>query len=149
MACGCTRLKIYLAGVIQGSKQGTDIHDQGYRQRLKDIILAQHPDAEVYCPVEAHPGSEFYGDDKGREVFFKHMNWPREVDVVVAYLPAASMGTAIEMWNARQAGRITLTISSLKNNWVIKYLSDTVFETIEQFETFVRGGGLHYVLGYF
>ena len=61
-------------------------------------------------------------------------------DVVVAFVPEASMGTAIEVWQAHQAGRIVLTISPMTENWVIRILSSRNFETFEMFERFVRSG---------
>ena len=133
---------IYLAGIIQGGKQGTNIHAQDYRERLKKFLKTELPSVEIYCPVEAHPNSEHYDYDKGKGVFFKHMNWPKEVDVVVAYLPEASMGTAIELWNARESGKARLVISPLKNNWVVKYLATKMFDSIEDFEGFVINGGM-------
>ena len=37
-------------------------------------------------------------------MFERHNDMCREVDVVIAFVPEASMGTAIEMWEAYQHG---------------------------------------------
>ena len=65
----------------------------------------------------------------------------REVDVVIAFVPEASMGTAIEMWEAHEHGRaVVLAISPLVHNWAIKFCSHAVFESLDLFEAAVRDG---------
>jgi hypothetical protein len=65
-----------------------------------------------------------------------------QVDVLVAYLPSASMGTAIEMWHAYRGHVPVYTISPLVDNWVVQSLSDHVFPDVAAFVTFVVDGGL-------
>jgi hypothetical protein len=52
------------------------------------------------------------------------------------------MGTAIEMWQAYGAGARILSISPMSENWVVKFLSERVFATMEEFADFVASGGL-------
>ena len=52
------------------------------------------------------------------------------------------MGTAIEMYAAREARRAVITISPLGGNWSIKFLSDRLFADIDAFEAFAASGGL-------
>jgi hypothetical protein len=66
----------------------------------------------------------------------------REVDVVIAFVPEASMGTAIEMWEAYQHGRMVVTISPLVHNWVIRFCSHRVFRDLESFEAALESGQL-------
>lgn len=136
------KIRVFLAGIIQGSIQEMVIHDQSYRARMKRIIEENLPDAHVYCPIEKHPKSLEYGEEEGRKVFLGHIEQAAEADLLVAFLPEASMGTAIEMWAARRAGKAILAISPLEANWVIKYLPDRVFPTIGDFEAFAHSGGL-------
>ncbi len=136
----------FLAGIIQGSLTSESIHAQDYRERLKRAIARTVPDAEVYCPVEHHPQSLSFPDDHARQVFFDLMSRAATADVLVAYLPEASMGTAIEMWNAYHAGKVVLTISPMALNWVVKFLADRVFETVEGFEAFLTRGELKALL---
>ena len=63
-------------------------------------------------------------------------------DVLIAYLPEASMGTAVEMWEAHRAGKPVLTISPLAENWVVRFLSTRVFPSLVAFESFVAEGEL-------
>jgi hypothetical protein len=61
---------------------------------------------------------------------------------VVAYVPQASMGTAIEMWQAYQAGVPLVTISPLAANWVVRHLSDVVLPDLCAFQSWIASGGL-------
>jgi len=139
-------LKFFLGGIIQGSNRDDDVHRQDYRAQLRSILLDAFPDAEVYCPIEHHPNSLAYSDMRAREVFFAHVTMCAETDVLVAYLPEASMGTAVEMWAAHNAGRVVVAISPLVTNWVVKLLSDTVCSDIDAFGRFVGDGRLQGLL---
>ena len=132
----------FLAGIIQGSLDGTDIHAQDYRGRLRATIEEAVPDADVYCPVDNHPGSEHYPAEKAVATFLDLMARAAATDVLVAYLPEASMGTAIELWQAHRAGRLALVISPLAENWVVRSLATRLFATVEQFESFAASGEL-------
>ena len=133
-------MTIFLAGIMQGSRREEAMHDQDYRKRLKELLEDHVPGAEVYCPLQTHPGSFGYTHAKGRDVFLHHNRMAAQCDVLVAYLPEASMGTAVEMWEAYRAGRAVLVISPLGRNWVVKYLSDRVYSTLEEFEEAARRG---------
>ena len=136
----------FLAVIIQGSIHGREIHAQDYRKHLKDALLRHVVGAEVYCPIENHPDSLGYSEARGREVFFGHVQRAAESDVLVAFLPEASMGTAVEMWEAHQRGTIVLTVSPLRENWTVKFLSTRVFEDLDAFERFIQSGELQRML---
>ena len=138
--------KFFLAGIIQGSIAGPAIHPQDYRKRLKAVLLKHVPGAEVYCPIEHHPDSLGYSEALGREVFFGHVEQAAESDCLVAFIPEASMGTAVEMWEANRRGTPVLTVSPLAENWAVKFLSTRVFADIDAFEEFIRSGELAKVL---
>jgi hypothetical protein len=57
----------------------------------------------------------------------------REVDVLLAFLPSASMGTAIEMWEAFQHGAAVFSISPMTHNWAVKYLSHGIYADEAEF----------------
>jgi hypothetical protein len=132
--------EIFIAGIIQGSCHGKAICDQGYRQQLKKLLQKAMPEAKVYCPFEEHPESVHYEAGKAKRVFFELMNHAATADVLVAFLPAASLGTAIELWQAHQAKKIIFTISPLEENWVVKFLPHKNFTCLEEFEAFVTAG---------
>jgi hypothetical protein len=64
-------------------------------------------------------------------VFFGHNLMCREVDVLLAYVPTASMGTAIEMWEAHQHGAAVIAVSPLVHNWAVKFLSHARYDDID------------------
>ena len=134
--------KFFLAGIIQGSIHTDEIHEQDYRARIKEVIVANVPGADVYCPIENHPNSLEYDDGYAREVFLAHIDQCSEADVVVAFLPEASMGTAVEMWEASRKGVVVISVTPMKLNWAVKFLSSHICESLDQFEDFVTSGEL-------
>jgi hypothetical protein len=140
-------MRFFLAGIMQGSHLGAVLHHQGYRGRIEELLKAHFPQADIYDPLADHANSLDYDDQTGREVFFHHNRMCREVDVVLAFVPEASMGTAIEMWEAHQHGRTVLTISPLTHNWAVKYLSHAVYADFDQFEAALASGAVAPLLG--
>ena len=139
-------MKFFLAGIIQGSITEDRIHPQNYRERIKDILHRNFPQDEVYCPIEHHPQSLGYDEALGRRVFIKHIEMASEFDCLVAFLPEASMGTAIEMWVASCNARKIVSISPMAENWTIKFLSDAIVPGIAEFEEFVTSGRVKLLL---
>lgn len=127
-------MRIFLAGIMQGSHREAVLHDQDYRQHIKALLRAHLPAAEIYDPLDDHGQSLTYDDGRGREVFFHHNRLCSQVDVVVAFVPEASMGTAIEMWEAHRSGRAVVAISELDHNWAVKFLSHARYRSLEEFE---------------
>jgi len=127
---------------MQGSRRTDDICGQDYRTTIREIILSNYPEAEVVCPFELYPDSPYYGPKEGKRTFLDLIDRAKEADFLVAYLPEASMGTAIEMWQAYRAGAQILSISPMVENWVVKFLSDRAFATVEEFAEFMSSGGL-------
>jgi len=126
---------------MQGSREDTELHQQDYRARLTDLITTYLPDAVVYDPLAGHPESVAYSEEEGRRVFYGHNRLCREVDVVIAFVPEASMGTAIEMWEAHEHGRAAvLTISPLAHNWAVRFCSHAVYPDLDAFEDAIRDG---------
>lgn len=135
-------MRVFLAGIMQGSHVEADMHPQGYRGRLRELLAAHLPEAQVYDPLADHQESIDYDDDKGKSVFLHHNQMCGEVDLLIAFVPEASMGTAIEMWEAWRNGRIVFTISPLSHNWTIRFCSHVVFPDIASFEAEVCSGAL-------
>jgi hypothetical protein len=133
---------VFLAGIIQGSIRTRDIHAQDYRLELKDLLQRHLPDATVYCPIEHHPESLNYPEERARRVFFEHVEMAGDSDVVIAFLPEASMGTAVEMWEAHRRGCIVLSVTPMEANWTVRFLSTCVFADLDALKTFVASGEL-------
>ena len=141
-------MRFFLAGIMQGSHVAEVLHPQGYRARLRQLLQDQFPAADVYDPLADHEDSLDYDDVRGRVVFQRHNEMCRTVDIVIAFVPEASMGTAIEMWEAYRHGRFVVAISPLVHNWVIRFCSHRVFPDLEAFETALATGQLQATPGF-
>lgn len=139
------KLTFFIGGIIQGSIGEKKIHSQDYRERIKEIILKEYENAKVICPFSQHPDSINYNYKKGKKTFFNLVEIASQSDVLIAYLPEASMGTGIEMWEAKKKGRLIISISPLEINWCVKYLSDVICRDIEEFEKFILDGNLKHI----
>jgi hypothetical protein len=135
------RLRVVLAGIVQGGLAAGD-HDQDYRARISAIVRLRHPQAEVVDPEAQRPNRATYDDEQARTAFLEIVADARTADVLVAFLPAASMGAAIEVWEAYRAGVPVVTISPLSQNWTVRICSARVLSDLNAFEAFVDGGGL-------
>ncbi|WP_425618731.1 hypothetical protein NA78x_002443 [Anatilimnocola sp. NA78] len=135
-------MRIFLAGIMQGSHLGAVMHYQGYRGQLRQLLEQHLPHAEVYDPLADHQLSLDYTEDRAREVFLFHNRLCGQIDVLIAFVPEASMGTAIEMWEAWRANRVVIAISPLTLNWTIKYCSHAVYTDLESFQADLASGGL-------
>lgn len=135
-------MRIFLAGIMQGSFVSSELHDQDYRLRLRNALQRHLPEYETYDPFEFHTNSLGYEKAKGREVFLRHNQMCTEVDIVLACVPEASMGTAIEMWEAWRNDKLVICISPLKHNWAIKFLSHILYEREGDFLKALEDGSL-------
>jgi hypothetical protein len=133
---------VFLAGIIQGSHRGLGTFDQGYRERLKTVLRTALPECELICPVEEHPQSVRYSDERARDTFLANVERAKQSDAIVVYLPEASMGSSIEMWEAHRRGVPVLTITPMDGNWVVRILSNRVFPDVDAFESFAASGEL-------
>jgi len=138
--------RFFLAGIIQGSKLGIETFDQRYRDRLRSILNDAFPGCLPICPVEDHPDSVLYPDTEAKKTFFANIEKAKLCDALIVYLPEASMGSSIEMWEAHHRGIPVFTITPLASNWVVRILSDRVFPGMDEFESFARSGEMERAL---
>jgi hypothetical protein len=135
-------LKVFIAGIMQGSRLDRYIDDQDYRRVITQAILKRCPGAEIVDPNELHPDGVHYDDELAKATLLEMADLAGRADLVVAYAPEASMGTAIEMWQAFQAGVPVVTISPMAANWVVKHLSSAILPDLDAFRLWVAAGGL-------
>jgi hypothetical protein len=134
-------VKVFIAGIMQGSRLDRYIDDQGYRQAIAQMIQERHPDVEIFDPNELHPNGVDYDDRAAKTTLLEMADLAAQADLVVAYAPVASMGTAIEMWQAFQAGVPLVTVSPMAANWVVRHLSSVVLPDLDSFRSWVGDGG--------
>jgi len=136
-------MDIFLAGIIQGSIQEVRVHSQDWRQPLISLLDRYVPEARVYDHFAAHPGGIEYDLDRIRATLAEGNARAAASDVVICWLPEASLGTALEMYLASQAGALVVTITPMAANWVIRAYSDHIFPDLESFKLFLATGGLY------
>lgn len=133
-------MRVFIAGIMQGSRLDRYIDAQDYRQIITEALRAHHPQVEILDPNELHPDGVDYDDQKAKATLLEMAGLAARADLVVAYAPQASMGTAIEMWQGFQAGVPVVTISPMSSNWVIKHLSSVVLPDLDAFRLWVANG---------
>ena len=131
-------MKIYISGVMQGSIKGKGIQGQGYRQIISDAVSVLHPNAEIYDPFSVFPNSVEFDDHKAKEALFLMAEEAAASDILIAYLPEASMGTALEMVRAYDNDKVIISISTLEKNWFIRAVSEKIFVSLDEFCDWVQ-----------
>ena len=126
-------MKIFIAGIMQGSKKGHGIQKQDYRQIIRDAVKVNHPDVEVVDPFSIFPDSVEYDDQRAKQTLFEMAAEAGSADIVIAYLPEASLGTALEMIRAYDNGKTIISVSPMEKNWVIRAISVKIFPTLDEF----------------
>ncbi len=137
-----TPVRVFVGGIMQGSKHEMGIHNQDYRDQIATIVLDRHPEVEIIDPLKLHPDSVSYTRERAVETFLSSLDRAAAADVLVAYLPRASMGTALEMWRAYEAGKPVFVISPMHSNWMLWATATRVFPNLPAFAAFVAEGGL-------
>lgn len=130
-------MKIFIAGIMQGSTKGHGIQEQDYRQLISKAVQIQHPEAVIVDPFSLFPDSVTYDDTRAKQVLFELAAEAGSSDIVIAYLPKASMGTALEMIRAYDNGKTIISISPMQANWVIRAVSTKIFPSLDEFLTWV------------
>ena len=119
-------MHVFLAGVMQGSRRDHLIDDQDYRSQITNALKSHIPEVMITDPFARNPDSVDYSLDRARTTFLTNTAKAAEADVLIAYLPTASMGTAIEMWTAYQEGAYIIAVTPLRHNWVVKVTANAV-----------------------
>ncbi len=135
-------MQVFIGGIMQGSRQDRYIDDQDYRRIIAEAILEHYPQVEILDPNELHPEGVDYDDVMAKKTLLEMADLAGRADLVVAYLPWASMGTALEMCYAFQGGVPIVSISPMAANWVVKHLSDLVLPDLDAFRAWLADGGL-------
>jgi nucleoside 2-deoxyribosyltransferase len=133
-------MRVFLAGIMQGSNAHNGVHAQDYRATLAGLLRAHVPGVEIFDPWAAYPDSPSYPDEQVKTVLVANVAEAAACDLVIAYLPQASMGTALEMWEAWRAGVPVVAITPLAANWVVRTCAVRRFDTLDDFEAAVRQG---------
>lgn len=141
-------MKVYIGGTMRASYNDDIFVNQDYRQDLAKILREHLKDVEIFDPLEGCDikASNEVDFEAGKKVFFNEIDEVRSCDLLVVYLSGASMGTAIEMWEADERHIPIISITTMKENWTIKFLSDKIFPSMKEFEQAVEKGVIEELL---
>jgi len=135
-------MRVFLAGIMQGSLTELGIVPQDWRAAIREVFQRRRPSAEAYCHFAAHPDSVGYDLPDIVETLEAGNRLAAESDVVVCWLPEASMGTAVEMLCAARGGAVVLTITPMAANWVVRAYSDAILADMDALEAFLEDDAL-------
>jgi hypothetical protein len=135
-------MHVFIAGVMQGSRQDDLIDSQHYRLRIIEALEAHFPHTRVTDPWALHPESVSYGLEETRATFFSNTALAGEADLLIAYLPHASMGTAIEMWTAYHNEAYIVAVTPMAHNWVVRITANEIFDDLESLLAHIESGRL-------
>lgn len=134
--------RVFIGGIMQGSIPEMAIHGQGYRTRIAELVRAHCPGVEIIDPFALHPQSVEYDRQAAVETFLAMLDQAAAADVLIAYLPEASLGTAAEIWRAYAAGKPVYVLSPMVQNWMLWATATRILPDWASFEAFVAEGGL-------
>ena len=148
----------FLSGVMGGSGSGSSsalgitMEPQDYRAEITAAIRAADATAVVIDPLvmgaeraaslrrrgsgaEAPCAADPWAERSNvKRMFADVVAAAADADVVVSYLPVASMGSAVELHEAHKASRTIICIVSPKmsTNWVVRSYADVTVASIEE-----------------
>ena len=129
--------RIYIAGTMSGNSNDSLV-DQSYREKIANILTSVYPDIVIDDPFKDHQNSLEYDDKDAKKAFADCLRRSAyDADMVVAYIPEASMGTALEIYEAFRNDKYIVIITPLLNNWIVRLYGDIAFSSIESFSAWV------------
>jgi hypothetical protein len=133
-------MRVFLAGVMQGARTDHLIDDQDYRLRIALALREHVAGVEIVDPWLLNPESVFYETDRARDTFLEMTAAAAEADVLIAYLPTASMGTAMEMWSAFRAGRHIIAVTPMRHHWAIRFTANEIYPDLDSLLQYIQSG---------
>ena len=131
-------MRVFIGGIMQGSHQSNVMADQGYRQAIALALTQRWPEIEVLDPLELHPEGLRYDDSAARATLLEMLDLAHRSDLVIAYLPTASMGTALEIFTAERAGVPVVAVSPMVHNWVLRSFARRIYPSLESLLAAIR-----------
>ena len=120
-------MRIFIGGVMQASITGKGIVSQGYRRQIAEALAGALARGGDRRSLRATPGQCGIRRRQGQGNAVRQSGHAAASDLLIAYVPTASMGTALEMYVAHQRGVPVVTITPLAENWVVRALSRRVY----------------------
>lgn len=65
-------MRIFIAGIMQGSRTDSGIDAQDYRREIAQMVRRHVPGVEVLDPFELHPQGLSYGPEQAKQTLLGH-----------------------------------------------------------------------------
>jgi hypothetical protein len=135
-------MKVFIGGIMQGQRHDDQIDSQSYRIQIAEAFQKHAPEIEIIDPWALNPDSVNYDEQKARHTFMTMTRRVQEADLLIAYLPRASMGTAMEMWEAFNSGVYIVAVSPFVHHWAIRFTANEVLPDLDTLLAEIENGRL-------
>lgn len=139
-------MHVFIAGVMQAERLDDQIVSQDYRARITQALRLAFPDITITDPFALNPNSVNYDNERARHTFLTMTKKAAEADLLIAYLPQVSMGTAMEMWEAYQAGTYIIAVTPHIHHWAIRFTTNEILPDLASLEEMIGNGRLQQIL---
>ncbi len=135
-------MKVFIGGIMQGQRGDDQIDSQLYRIQITEAFQKHAPEIGLIDPWALNPNSVNYDETTARNTFHTMTRKVQEVDLMIAYLPRMSMGTAMEMWEAFNAGIYIVAVSPYIHNWAIRFTANEILPDMKTLIADIENGRL-------
>lgn len=139
-------MRVFIAGVMQADRTDRFIEAQDYREKITHALRQKLPDVQVLDPFALHPNSVTYNDEEARTTFLTLTKMAGTADLLIAYLPKLSMGTAMEMWEAHQSQAYIVAVTPFVHHWAVRYTANEVLPDLETLLAHIENGRIPHLL---
>ncbi len=135
-------MHVFIAGVMQGERRDDQIDSQSYRSRITEALRTHIPEVTITDPFALNPNSVNYEVEQARHTFLTMTKEAGKADLIIAYLPSVSMGTAMEMWEAFQSGVHIIAVTPYVHHWAIRFTATEILPDLETLFQRIESGTL-------
>jgi sulfur carrier protein ThiS len=137
---GSEPLRVFIAGVMQANRRDTLLESQDYRLQISQVLRQHLPNVQLIDPWAENPNSLNYTEEQARHTFLTMTHKASEADLLIAYLPLPSMGTAMEMWQAFQANTYIIAVTPFVHHWAIRFTANQILPDLESLFALLENG---------
>ena len=139
-------MRVFIAGIMQGTRLDDQIDNQSYRLQISAALQTHIPGVSILDPWALNPNSVSYDEEKARHTFLTMTREAAKADLMIAYLPHPSMGTAMEMWEAFNAGLYIIAVTPLVHHWAVRFTANEIVPDLETLLADIANGRIAQIL---
>ncbi len=139
-------MHVFIAGVMQGDRLDNQIDSQSYRVQISSALQHHIPDVTITDPWALNPGSVHFDAQRARDTFLTMTRQAGQADLLIAYLPTVSMGTAMEMWEAYQKNTYIIAVTPHVHHWAIRFTANEILPDLDSLMAEIENGRIRAIL---